>query len=434
MKGRDSTPEEIAWMKSPECPAWAKSQIPKKVKPLPAAIVNVGIVAFGLSGRVFHAPFLLTNPHFNLVAVYERSNNEANAFASRHGITVDTVRSLEDLLFRADIQLIVICSPIEFHYSQARQALAAGKHVLVEKAFCSNSEEALDLLTFAREKNLVCMPYQNRRYDSDFLTLQRLVHERCMGEIVEYNGYFNRYSPYVRKGAWKDTTVGSGGNFLSLGSHMIDQAVILFGAPSRVWADIRCQRDGGVLDDAWEVHLFYDTKVVRGDDEEEDTSPNPDSQGLHKGGFRAILKGSLLCVDHGLRYMVHGKNGSWIKHGMDTQEAYLMLGKLPFYRLRATSYDDEDYDEDGGEESANYGIESTAQWGQLSVAGQNTVSTPAELGSYHLLYDELYHRISSPTSSTSDVDMVPVVVLRIIELAKLSSLRGQVLSMDTSGL
>jgi scyllo-inositol 2-dehydrogenase (NADP+) len=422
-------------MKSPECPVWAKSQVPKKPKSFTSSVINVGVVAFGLSGRVFHAPFLMTNPHFNLVAVYERFKNEAMEFATSHGSTVDTVRSLEDLLFRTDIQLIVICSPIEFHHSQARQALAAGKHVLVEKAFCSTSEEALDLLTFAREKGLVCMPYQNRRYDSDFLTLQRLLAEGCMGEIVEYNGFFNRYSPYVRKGAWKDTAAGSGGNFLSLGSHMIDQAVILFGPPSRVWADLRCQREGGVLDDAWEVHLFYDARppVVEEGGEESD-EPNPDSQGLHRGGFRAILKGSLLCVDHAVRYMVHGKNGSWIKRGMDTQEAYLMRGKLPFYRLRAASYDVDD-DEYEDEESHSYGIEDTSQWGHLSIAGQKTVSTPAELGSYHLLYDELYHRITTRSDrSTNSIDMVPVVVLRIIELSKLSSLRGQVMPMDTTGL
>ena len=408
-QGRESTSEEILWMLSPQCPAWAKSQLPPRTSP----VLQVGVVAFGLSGRVFHAPFILTHPGFHLAAVCERSKNEGEKFAEAHGCTVQTVRSVEELVALGHISVVVICSPIEFHYAQAKQALEAGKHVLVEKAFCATSKQAHDLLLLAREKGLVCMPYQNRRHDSDFLTLRGILKDNSLGDIVDFNGYFNRYSPRIRDGVWKDTVAGSGGNFLSLGSHMIDQAVLLFGSPTRVWADIRCQRKGGVLDDAWEVHLFYESGGDRAD-----------SEGLHKGGYRAILKGSLLCVDHKLRYMVHGTKGSWIKRGIDTQEAYLMTGQLPVYRPPDSSTDD----------SSDYGREDPSQWGVLSVPGSDEVRTPAAVGSYHAIYDDLYQRIVGITDdhalNSTDIDMVPVVVLKVIELAKLSSRTGQVVDFS----
>ena len=289
------------------------------------------------------------------------------------------------------------------------------KHVLVEKAFCATSSEAVNLLTFAREKGLVCMPYQNRRFDSDFLTLRRIIAEGNMGDIVEYNGFFNRYSPRIRTGMWKDSVAGSGGNFLSLGSHMIDQAVILFGAPTRVWADIRCQREGGVLDDAWEVHLFYETS----------SNATADGEGLHKGGFRAILKGSFLCVDHKIRYMVHGRQGSWVKRGIDQQEAFLMTGRLPAAipgQGRETDCDD------------GYGKEDPSQWGELTLAARDggagqCARTPAEIGSYYKIYDDVYDRVTGDRGNNG-IDMIPVIVLRVIEIAKRSSLLRQVVSFD----
>lgn len=155
-------------------------------------VLNVGIISFGFSGRIFHAPFHLTNPKFNLVAVYERTKSESQDFAAKHGITVDTVRSLDELVNHPDIDLIVVSTPIEFHYEHAKLALSAGKHVLVEKAFTSTSQQAIDLLSFAAEKGLVCAAYQNRRYDSDFLTLRRVFDK--LGNITEYNGIYNRYT------------------------------------------------------------------------------------------------------------------------------------------------------------------------------------------------------------------------------------------------
>mmetsp|Transcript_23109 Transcript_23109/g.33855 ORF Transcript_23109/g.33855 Transcript_23109/m.33855 type:complete len:596 (-) Transcript_23109:38-1825(-) len=407
--GRSSTEEELEWVSSPECPAWAKTQLPST--PGDCKVLRVGVIAFGLSGRVFHAPFILTHPRFRLTAVYERSKNESQHFAEKHGIKVDIVRSVGELLSRKDVDVIVVCSPIEFHFEHARLALEAGKHVLMEKAFCASSTQAKDLLEMASNRGLVCLPYQNRRYDSDFLTIQSIL---CrLGRVVEYNGYFNRFSPRIREWSWKDTVAGSGGNFLSLGSHMIDQAVVLFGTPARVWADIRAQRPGGTLDDSWEVHLFY-----------EPPESSPDAAGLHRGGFRAILKGSLLCVDHRIRYMIHGSEGSWRKEGMDTQEAELMSGKLPDYRA-AQITEKGQLDKD----TITYGCEPEGQWGELTTADGSKSKTPPRIGSYHILYDEFYDCVVH--GKTPHVDpYVAVIVLRIIEVAKESSRLGQVLQFE----
>lgn len=373
-------------------------------------VLNVGIIAFGFSGRVFHGPFIITNPKFKLVAVFERSKSESNEFSAKHGLSVEIVRTEIELVQRNDVDLVIVCSPIEFHFEHAMLALRAGKHVIVEKAFCSTSSQAKELLEFASKVQRICIPYQNRRYDSDFLTIKQMLSK--LGKLAEYNGFFNRYSPKVRSGNWKDEVVGSGGNFLSLGSHMIDQAVVLFGMPQRVWADVRAQREGGMLDDAWEVHLFYDSGSV-------------DENGLKHGGFRAILKGSLLCRDHALRYAIHGMTSSWVKEGMDTQEAHLMTGELPEYFTRES-----EAGRVGGTEG--YGREPENQWGLLTSPASEgchsdvTSRTPPVRGSYHYFYDSVYDSIvqgAPPAVSAADA----VAVLRLIEIARQSSAEGRVL-------
>jgi len=229
----------------------------------------------------------------------------------------------------------------------------------------------------------------------------------------------------VREGNWKDQAVGSGGNFLSLGSHMIDQAVLLFGAPARVFGDIRAQRAGGVLDDAWEVHLYY------ADDK---SSNSADENGLHTGGFRAILKGSLLAKDNGLRYMVHGDHGSWLKVGVDTQEPSLLSGALPTYPPIVPLPGEllPEYPIEEAEPEVAYGYEPRNQWGVLTTtspkdpSSATTVLTPPVQGNYHLLYDEVYDRIVHGKQPAVDPGL-SVTVLRIIELAKQSSREGRVL-------
>ena len=208
---------------------------------------------------------------------------------------------------------------------------------------------------------------------------------------------------------------------------MIDQAVVLFGTPDRVFGDVRAQRAGGVLDDAWEVHLYYN---------DANSSTVPDAHGLHTGGFRAILKGSLLAKDHGLRYMVHGDHGSWMKVGVDTQEEALMQGILPSYPPDVPSGELLTEYPVGSESSSHevtYGSEPRNQWGVLTTSSpehptsSTIVLTPPVTGSYHLLYEELHTRIVHGAKPAVD-PTVSVTVLRIIELARQSSREGRVLN------
>jgi predicted dehydrogenase len=310
--------------------------------------------------------------------------------------------------------------------------LLSGKHVLVEKPFCTNAAHARELVMIAASHKLVCVPYQNRRFDSDFRTLSKLIREGRLGDIVEYNGYFNRWSPAVRS-VWKDTVAGAGGNFLSLGSHMIDQAVSLFGAPSKIWADVRCQRSGGILDDAFEVHLFYDcfhlsadghihTSIARSTAGEHsiDKSVSEEFGGVHKGGFRAILKGSLLCRDHRVRYMIHGTHGSWTKRGVDVQEAYLGSGE------RLTTYLTPAVLEGTVPLPESHPREPREIWGEFtSVDGSVTITEP-EIASYQMVYDSLYESIVHQKPSFV-AGNTAITVVRLLELAYESSRTGQVL-------
>ena len=216
-------------------------------------VLGVGIICFGQSGRLFHAPFVVGHPRFALKAVYERSKDLAQQFATRHSIRVKTCREVEDLVRREDVDVVIVCSPISMHFHHAKLALEHGKHVLVEKAFTSSSQEARELFRLAEKMHLVCFPYQNRRFDSDFRTIQRMISQ--VGHVTEFQANFDRFTPQVRS-SWKDHDTVSGGNFLSLGSHMIDQALCLFGRPTHVWADIRAHRQGSSVDDAWEVQCY----------------------------------------------------------------------------------------------------------------------------------------------------------------------------------
>lgn len=205
---------------------------------------------------------------------------------------------------------------------------------------------------------------------------------------------------------------------------MIDQAVVLFGTPARVYGDVRVQRKNGVLDDAWEVHLIYNNQG---------SGVAPDENGLHTGGFRAILKGSTLTRDHALRYAVHGENGSWLKTGMDTQEPELLLGALPTYPPIVPPAGDIPLEAEAA--AYTYGSEPRSQWGVLTtISAENpatatSVVTPSLQGNYHLIYDEVYKQIVNRAEPSVDRSVVPTV-LRVIELARQSSREGRVLDFS----
>jgi len=201
--------------------------------------IHVGLVGYGMSGAVFHAPLIRHVKGLKLAAVVS-SNPEK---VKRDHPEVEVLSSLEELLARKDISLIVITTPNILHYPFAKAAITAGKHVIVEKPFTVTSEEAGELIDLARKQGVLLSVYHNRRWDNDFLTVRRLVESGCLGELVLYEVHYDRYRPKVRD-RWRERDLPGSGTLYDLGSHLIDQALVLFGSPRTVWADLGAQRPG----------------------------------------------------------------------------------------------------------------------------------------------------------------------------------------------
>ena len=215
--------------------------------------IKTGLAAFGLSGQIFHAPFIEAHPDFELTAVAERSKKSAQATYP----DVESVDSFEELL-RCDVELIVVNTPDATHYPLCRAALEAGKHVIVEKPFVTTIREAKELIEIADRKDLILITYQNRRWDGDFLTLRQIVRQGSLGRLVEIQSSFQRYRPRLGQSAWKETPGATRvGITYNLCSHLCDQIVALLGKPEGVWATLDRQRDGSRIDDYSLIVLEY---------------------------------------------------------------------------------------------------------------------------------------------------------------------------------
>lgn len=306
--------------------------------------LKVGLIGFGLSGRYFHAPFLKVNPHFQLAQVVTRNHEMVAEFDPNIAIAY----SAEELLSDRSIDVVFVCTPNHLHFEQAKAALEAGKHVVIEKPFANTIAEVEQLQALAQQKGLIATAYQNRRWDADFLTIQQLFATGQLGEIVEFESNYNRYRPEVAQGTWKEMAASGAGNLYNLGPHLIDQALVLFGTPQSVTATIKTVRPQAETDDYFDIRLDYPDK-------------------------RIILKSSLLVYENGLRYTIHGAKGSFFKYGLDIQEDTLRQNHLPT-----------------GEQ---WGQEPKNQWGVLFAEGHREV-VPSVAGNYMPFYQNLYEAIT----------------------------------------
>ena len=263
------------------------------------AIVT-GLASFGMSGSVFHGPFLSVSPYFNLKYISERKNK----LAAHQYPDIVSLNSFEELLAQPDLELVIINTPNTLHFEQTKMALKAGKHVIVEKPFTITTAEADQLIKLAKELNLVLTVYQNRRLDSDFLTVKKVIRSGLLGRVVEFEAHYDRYRNYVEQHTWKETPGRGSGILYNLGSHMADQVLELFGRPMAVFGDLRTQREGGQVVDNYEIILDY-------------------------GSLKASIKSSYLVKQLGPRYVVYGESGSFTKYGIDSQEDNLKKGILP---------------------------------------------------------------------------------------------------------
>lgn len=261
--------------------------------------IKTALLSYGMSGRVFHAPFLELHDGFELTGSWERSKK----LIQNDYPQVKSYNSLEELL-ADDIDLVIVNTPVETHYEYAKKVLLAGKHALVEKAFTTTAAEAEELLAIAKEKNLKLTVYQNRRWDSDFKTVKQVVDQGLLGDIVEAEFHFDRYNPYLSPKMHKETANAGAGIIKDLGPHLIDQALYLFGYPDAVFADIRILRKGSLVDDYMDILLYYPDKRVR-------------------------LKAGFFVREAIPAYAVHGKKGSFLKSRGDVQEDVLKTGEKP---------------------------------------------------------------------------------------------------------
>lgn len=220
--------------------------------------IKTGLLAYGVSGKLFHAPFVNSHDGYELIGAWERNTkNITNDYPNTKSF--DT---LEELL-NCDVDLIVVNTPIDTHFQFTKQVLEAGKHALVEKAFTTTTEEAEELQKLAAKKNLKLCVYQNRRYDSDFRTVKKVLEEKHLGDIVEAEIRFERYNPELSSKLWKEKDNLGTGILMDLGSHIIDQALQLFGQPTKIFADIRKTRKNSKIDDYFDILLYYSNKRVR---------------------------------------------------------------------------------------------------------------------------------------------------------------------------
>jgi scyllo-inositol 2-dehydrogenase (NADP+) len=357
------------------------------------ANIGVAVVGFGLAGRVFHAPFVSAVPGLKLEAIVQRKGDEAAKAYPNTRI----LRSFDEALKDAAIQLVVIATPNETHFPLAKQALAAGKHVVIDKPFAATSVEAKELWQLSWEKGVVLAPFHNRRWDGDFLTVVDLVEKDAVGRLVTFESHFDRFRPLPRENTWKEGADPANGLLFDLGPHLVDQVLALFGAPIGITASVRKDRDATQIEDAFDITLEYPC-------------------------FRVHCRSSMLACDAAPRFLLHGTSGSFKKYGLDPQEPTLVGGaKVP--RIG------EDGDRVWLEESEEH-------WGTLTVAPNP--ADPATLtrtrvetkpGDYRLFYANVRDAINGAVELVVKPED-GYRVIKLLEMARESSREQRTLPVE----
>jgi scyllo-inositol 2-dehydrogenase (NADP+) len=320
--------------------------------------IRAGLIGHGLGGRAFHEPLLRATDRIALRAIATRSSTPDPA-----GLIADP-----------DIELIVISTPNHSHFPLAKAALAAGKHVVIDKPFTVTLAEADALIGLARDRGLILTVFHNRRWDGDFLTVRKLLASGRLSDVMRYEAHWDRFRPTIKPG-WKEEAGPGTGVLGDLGPHLIDQVLLLFGEPDWVIGDIEKQRAETEVEDYFAIFLGY-------------------------GGSRAILSSSLLAAAARPRFSLHGTEGSFVKYGLDPQEPQALAGMTP--------------------DDPAFGVEDERWHGILTSADGSTERIPTERGNYLAFYEGV---------AASILDGAPVPVepadaragLEIIEQARASA-------------
>jgi scyllo-inositol 2-dehydrogenase (NADP+) len=332
--------------------------------------IKTALLSYGMSGKVFHAPFLAIHPGYELLGSWERSKK----LIQKDYPELISYPSLESILEDDTIDLVIVNTPVETHFEYAKKVLLAGKHALVEKAFTATVAQAQELASLAKEKGLKLCVFHNRRWNSELKTIQKVIEDNVLGDIVEAEFHFDRYTPLLSPKIHKETASLGAGILKDLGSHLIDQSLFLFGIPQSVFGDIRITRDHSVVDDCIDILLYY-----------------PD--------FRVRLKAGFFVREPIPSFIIHGKKGSFLKSRGDVQEEDLKAGKKPNLE--------------------NWGVELAEDEGLLHTEIDGEIiyeKVPTIKGNYNGFFDALYDSISNDSIEPITAED-GIKVMRIIEAA-----------------
>ena len=342
-------------------------------------LIKTAIVGYGFSAQTFHIPFIQTLAEFSLTAI----SSSQQAQVKHDYPTATHYLSAEEMIQKTDAQLVIITAPNDVHFSLAKLALENNKHVVIEKPFVTKIADGEELIALAKEKKLVLSVYHNRRWDGDFLTVEKLLKEKKLGEIKIYESHFDRFRPQVRQ-RWREQATDGGGILFDLAPHLIDQTLQLFGLPEAISAQCEIMREGSTNIDYFNITLHYPDKL-------------------------AILNASLFCAGPNLRFNIQGEMGSYVKLGLDPQEQQLKHGLLPTAK--------------------NWGEEDEAKFGKIyfQASSQDCKTEPGSYQNFYLqMADAINNDAVTPVSAEDALWNI-----RLIELAMQSSRLGKKLTLKS---
>jgi scyllo-inositol 2-dehydrogenase (NADP+) len=349
--------------------------------------IRVGVVGFGLAGRIFHTAVVEATSGLELACVVQRSGDNA----ARTYPKAKQARSIEEMLADVSIRLVVIATPSYSHFELAQQCLREQRHVVIEKPFTLTSNEATELIRMARERRLLLTAYQNRRWDGDFQTVRQVLASGEIGRLVSFESHFDRFRPDPRSDVWRESGGPGSGTLFDLGPHLVDQALTLFGKPETILANVRVERERAVADDAWDIFLQYE---------------KPHSMSV-------LLRATLTACTPGPRYVLHGTKGSFVKFGLDPQEDQLKSGM--------------------GFGEPGFGQDPQSAWGELRLCdGSGTPTTrqvPTLAGDYRGFYENVRDALLGQAELAVTAEQAWRTT-RLIELARESSSQGRRLRVE----
>jgi predicted dehydrogenase len=327
-------------------------------------MVKVGLIGFGLAGQAFHAPVIRGVPGMELACILERHTNHAK----QRYPNVRIARSLDEMLSDKTINLVVVATPNDTHFSYTKAALEAGRDVVVDKPLTPTFAEAEQVARLAADRGRLFTVYQDRRWDGAFLTVKKLVQSGALGTVMEYEARFDRFRLDAKPNAWREKSdFPAAGVLWDLGPHLIDGALVLFGEPKSIWCSAFCQRESSTIDDAFDVYMEY-------------------------ARTRVLLHARIIAYSPSHHLLLHGTEGSFVKYGMDPQEEILRGPNCP----------------DGLDWGKDWGLEPEIRWGTLSRVNEKPRKIETERGDYR----GFYVNVRDAVEKKAALDVTPDQALR----------------------